>query len=256
VGAREYDPRTARWLQRDPIDAASGDPNLYRYCGNDPGIVARSRSLTLLVESISRMFTGLIEATGQVVAMEPLPDGGAQLTLEAFPMSVGESLAVNGVCLTVSHAEGNRLRFDLVPETLRRTNLGELKPGDRVNLERPLTPQSRIGGHFVQGHVDTTARLMAIQREGNGHILRLQLEDPRYRRYIVPKGSIAVDGISLTVVETGEDWFTVWIVPHTWQVTNLATRQRGDRLNIETDILARYVEQLLAFTKVEKSPPP
>jgi riboflavin synthase len=202
------------------------------------------------------MFTGLIEATGQVVSLEPLPDGGAQLTLEAFPMAVGESLALNGACLTVSHAEGDRLRFDLVPETLRRTNLGELKPGDRVNLERPLTPQSRIGGHFVQGHVDTTARLMEIRREGNAHILRLQLEDTHYMRYIVPKGSIAMDGISLTIVETGENWFTVWIVPHTWQVTNLATRRLGDRLNIETDILARYVEQLLSFAKVEKMPTP
>jgi riboflavin synthase len=202
------------------------------------------------------MFTGLIEATGVVIGLEPLPDGGAQLTLEAFPMAVGESLAVNGACLTVSHAEGDRLRFDLVPETLRRTNLGELKAGDQVNLERPLTPQSRIGGHFVQGHVDTIARLMEIRREGNAHILRLQLEDAHYMRYIVPKGSIAVDGISLTVVETGESWFTVWIVPHTWQVTNLATRRLGDRLNIETDILARYVEQLLSFTKVEKMPTP
>jgi riboflavin synthase len=191
------------------------------------------------------MFTGLVEAVGQVVALEQLPDGGARLTLEAFPMSVGESLAVNGACLTVQHAEGNRLQFDLVAETLRRTNLGTLQPGDRVNLERPLTPESRIGGHFLQGHIDTTARLVEIRREGNAHVLRLQLEEPFYMRYIVPKGSIAVDGISLTVVDTGEDWFTVWIVPHTWQVTNLSTRKLGDRLNIETDILARYVERLL-----------
>jgi len=191
------------------------------------------------------MFTGLIEAVGQVVALELLPEGGARLTIEAFAMEVGESLAINGVCLTVQEAEGNRLRFELVPETLRRTNLGALKPGDRVNLERPLTPQSRIGGHFVQGRVDTTARLVEIRQEGNAHVLRLQLTDPFYMRYIAPKGSIAVDGISLTVVEVGEDWFTVWIVPHTWQATNLATRQIGDSLNIETDILARYVERLL-----------
>ncbi len=196
------------------------------------------------------MFTGLIEAVGRVVALERLPEGGARLTIEAFPMAVGESLAVNGVCLTVQHAERNHLSFDLVPETLRRTNLGDLKAGDRVNLERPLTPQSRLGGHFVQGHIDTTARLVAIQPEGNARILRLQLEEPFYMRYIVPKGSIAVDGISLTVVEVGEDWFTVWIVPHTWQATNLATRQIGDRLNIETDILARYVEKLLAASPV------
>jgi riboflavin synthase len=191
------------------------------------------------------MFTGLVEVVGQVVALEQLPDGGARLILVAFPMSVGESLAVNGACLTVQHAEGHRLQFDLVAETLRRTNLGTLQRGDRVNLERPLTPESRIGGHFVQGHIDTTARLVEIRREGNAHVLRLQLEEPFYMRYIVPKGSIAVDGISLTVVDTGEDWFTVWIVPHTWQVTNLSTRKLGDRLNIETDILARYVERLL-----------
>ncbi len=190
------------------------------------------------------MFTGLIEAVGQVVELERLPEGGARLTLSAFPMERGESLAINGVCGTVQHAEGNLLRFELVPETLRRTNLGDLKPGDKVNLERPLTPQSRIGGHFVQGHIDTTARLVEIRREGNAHILRLQLQEPFYMRYIVPKGSIAVDGISLTVVDVGDDWFTVWIVPHTWQATNLSTRQIGDRLNIETDILARYVEKL------------
>jgi len=191
------------------------------------------------------MFTGLVEAVGRVIALEPLPAGGAQLTLEAFPMAVGESLAVNGACLTVRHAEGSCLHFDLVAETLQRTNLGELKPGDPVNLERPLTPQSRIGGHFVQGHVDTTARLIEIQRHGNGHELRLQLQEPFFMRYIAPKGSIAVDGISLTVVQVGEGWFTVWIVPHTWQKTNLSSRQVGDQLNIETDILARYVERLL-----------
>lgn len=109
------------------------------------------------------MFTGIVEATGVVEAMTPYPDGGARLTIRAFPMTVGESLAINGVCLTVQHAEGDRLHFDAVPETLRRTNLGDLKAGDRVNLERPLTPESRLGGHFVQGHVDTTARLAEVR---------------------------------------------------------------------------------------------
>ena len=104
------------------------------------------------------MFTGIVEATGVVEALTPHPDGGARLTIRAFPMTVGESLAINGVCLTVQHAEGDCLHFDAVPETLRRTNLGDLQPGNRVNLERPLTPESRLGGHFVQGHVDTTAR--------------------------------------------------------------------------------------------------
>jgi riboflavin synthase alpha subunit len=112
-----------------------------------------------------------------------------------------------------------------------------------VNLERPLTPESRLGGHFVQGHVDTTARLVAVRPEGNARILRFQLDDARYMRYIVPKGSIAVDGISLTVVDVGDDWFTVWIIPHTWDATNLQARRVGERVNIEADILARYVER-------------
>ncbi|MCS7065719.1 MAG: riboflavin synthase, partial [Fimbriimonadales bacterium] len=141
-----------------------------------------------LVESFPSMFTGIVEATGRVVALELLPEGGARLTIEALslmgapmpqavPMGIGESLAINGVCLTVQHVEGSHLRFDLVSETLRRTNLGALQPGDWVNLERPLTPQSRIGGHFVQGHVDTTARLTELRTEGNARVLQLQLED-------------------------------------------------------------------------------
>lgn len=192
------------------------------------------------------MFTGLVEATGVVESIQLNPEGGARLAIRAFPMQVGESLAVNGVCLTVQQVEGDRLFFDAVPETLRRTNLGDLQVGDLVNLERPLTPQSRIGGHFVQGHIDTTARLLEVREEGNARVLKFQLADPQYMRYIVPKGSIAVDGISLTVVDVGEDWFTVWIVPHTWQVTNLQHKSVGARVNIETDILARYVERLLS----------
>lgn len=191
------------------------------------------------------MFTGIVKATGVVEAITPHAAGGARLTIRAFPMTVGESLAINGVCLTVQQAEGDLLHFDAVPETLRRTNLGDLKPGDRVNLERPLTPESRLGGHFVQGHVDTTARLLEVRPEGNARVLHFQLDDTQYMRYIVPKGSIAVDGISLTVVDVGEDWFTVWIIPHTWEVTHLHARGVGERVNIETDILARYVERLL-----------
>lgn len=196
------------------------------------------------------MFTGIVEATGVVEAITKVGANGvrpfgARLTIRAFPMTVGESLAINGVCLTVQQVEGDLLHFDAVPETLRRTNLGDLQPGDRVNLERPLTPESRLGGHFVQGHVDTTARLTEVRPEGNARVLRFQLDDTQYMRYIVPKGSIAVDGISLTVVDVGEDWFTVWIIPHTWAATNLHARGVGERVNIETDILARYVERLL-----------
>ncbi|MFQ3611775.1 MAG: riboflavin synthase [Fimbriimonadales bacterium] len=192
------------------------------------------------------MFTGLVEGVGEVLSVIPHELGGAQITLRAFPMTLGESLAINGVCLTVQSCEGDRLRFEAVPETLRRTNLGDLLPGDLVNLERPLTPTSRLGGHFVQGHVDTTAQLLSIREEGNARVLWFQLDDPTYMRYVVPKGSIAVDGISLTVVDVEDDRFSVWIIPHTWEATNLHQRQVGQRVNIETDILARYVERLLA----------
>lgn len=195
------------------------------------------------------MFTGIVEATGVVEAITHLAEGGARLVIRAFPMTVGESLAINGVCLTVQQVEGDCLSFDAVPETLRRTNLGDLRVGDCVNLERPLTPESRLGGHFMQGHVDTTARLVAMHPEGNAHVLRFQLDDARYMRYIVSKGSIAVDGISLTVVDVGDDWFTVWIIPHTWEATNLRKRRVSERVNIETDILARYVERLLSPTQ-------
>ncbi len=191
------------------------------------------------------MFTGLVEAVGTVVAITPHETGGATIILRAFPMTVGESLAINGTCLTVQSVEGDLLTFEAVPETLRRTNLGDLQSGDLVNLERPLTPTSRLGGHFVQGHIDTTARLTEIREEGNERVLWFQLEDPHYMRYIVPKGSIAVDGISLTVVDVEQDRFSVWIIPHTWTATNLHRRHVGERVNIETDILARYVERLL-----------
>ncbi len=191
------------------------------------------------------MFTGLVEAVGEVLSVHSYEDGGAKISLRAFPMTIGESLAINGVCLTVQACEGETLSFEAVPETLRRTSLGDLQPGDLVNLERPLNPTSRLGGHFVQGHVDTTAHLVSLREQGNGRVLWFQLDDPAYMRYIVPKGSIAVDGISLTVVDVENDRFSVWIIPHTWQVTNLHRRQVGQRVNIETDILARYVERLL-----------
>jgi riboflavin synthase len=201
------------------------------------------------------MFTGIVEATGTVEAICHHPDGGARLTIRAFPMTVGESLAINGVCLTVQQAEGERLHFDAVPETLRRTNLGDLK--GRRPRELGATPHARkpTGRAFrprACGHDGAT--LVEVRPEGNAHVMRFQLDDTRYMRYIVPKGSIAVDGISLTVVDVGDDWFTVWIIPHTWQVTNLHARQVGERVNIETDILARYVERLLE-TRLNSSEP-
>lgn len=198
------------------------------------------------------MFTGIVEALGSIEKVEALREGGAKIVLR-LPSSLsqpgafrlGDSVALNGTCLTVSSIEGSTLSFEAVPETLHRTNLGHLEAGSLVNLERALTLEARLGGHFVQGHVDTTALIESITPEGNARVFRFRLQEPVFMRYIVPKGSVAVDGVSLTVVGTGEDWFTVWIVPFTWEHTSFHLRVLGDRVNVETDILARYVEKLI-----------
>lgn len=196
------------------------------------------------------MFTGIIEGIGALERLEPEAEGGARLMVrlpENLPreeFALGDSVSVNGVCLTVAEifSEG-LLGFEAVLETMRRTNLGDLRAGDRVNLERALLPTTRMGGHLVQGHVDTTARIIAVEPEGNGRVFRYQMEEPAYLRYVVSKGSIAVDGVSLTVVEVDSAGFSVWIVPFTWEHTNFGARRVGDRVNIETDILARYLEK-------------
>ncbi|MFN3648103.1 MAG: riboflavin synthase [Armatimonadota bacterium] len=194
------------------------------------------------------MFTGIIEEAGQVLRVQS-QDEGARLELEAPAVAadvrLGDSVAVNGVCLTVVAHEGPRLAFDAVRETLQRSNLGTLRPGHRVNLERPLRAGGRLDGHLVQGHVDGTGVLSSVVEEGGSHRLRFQAL-PSLLRYVVEKGSIAVDGISLTVAAVGPDWFEVVIIPHTWQVTNLSGRGLGETVNLEVDILAKYVERLLA----------
>lgn len=198
------------------------------------------------------MFTGIVEALGRIENVEALREGGAKIALRLPPalsqpgaFRLGDSVALNGTCLTVSSIDKGTLSFEAVPETLQRTNLGDLEAGSLVNLERALRAEARLGGHFVQGHVDTTALIESIAPEGNARVFRFRLQEPVFMRYVVPKGSVAVDGVSLTVVETGEDWFTVWIVPFTWEHTNFHLRVPGDRVNVETDILARYVEKLI-----------
>ncbi len=159
----------------------------------------------------------------------------------------GDSLAHNGCCLTVKEVAGSSLSYDLLEETLRATNLGTLHQGDEVNLERSLAVGDRIGGHFVTGHVDSTVEVIRWEKEENGdYILALRLAAGA-ERYIVPKGCVALDGISLTVgnVEGGE--FNVWIIPHTREVTTLKHRQAGDFLNIEYDMIAKYTEKLLSY---------
>ncbi len=190
------------------------------------------------------MFTGIVEEVGSVVARQ---DYG--LTIQANKvmdgMRLGDSMAVNGTCLTVVQFDGRQFRVDLAPETLRRTALGQLEVGSGVNLERPLAVNDRLGGHIVQGHVDAAGRVMSIKPEGDCVIFRIR-SPKRFLPYIVEKGFIAVDGISLTVVSRGAASFTMSVIPYTLANTNLREKSEGHRVNLEVDILAKYVESLLS----------
>ena len=192
------------------------------------------------------MFTGIIEEVGTVKAAQP-----GKLAISAKKvtesMKKGDSIAVNGACLTVTELGDGYFSVDIMPETLRRTNLGMLRPGDGVNLECPLTVGGRMGGHFVQGHVDGTGRVLSATREGEAVLLRFEAPQ-EMMRYIVRKGFIAVDGVSLTVVEHDNTSFQVSLVAYTLENTNLGGKRVGDFVNIEVDIIAKYVERL----KVEK----
>ena len=188
------------------------------------------------------MFTGLIEATGRVTELKA---GGAGLHVRvqtplAGELAPGDSLAVNGVCLTVTVAEAGEVHADIGPETARVTTLGGLAPGRVVNLERPLRGDGRFGGHFVQGHVDATGVVTDVRREGDARWLTIGF-DPAFAGLLVRKGSIAVDGVSLTVAGLDDRQFDVMIIPFTWQQTNLAGLQAGDRVNLEFDIVGKYV---------------
>jgi riboflavin synthase len=204
------------------------------------------------------MFTGLVEGVGKVLALEPTAEGGVRLTLDGGPLAegaaLGDSIAVNGCCLTVTARDGARLSFDLLQETLARTSLRQARPGGVVNLERALAANGRYGGHFVTGHVDATGTIRVWEQKGADFELRLGI-DPAHGRYLVPKGCIAVDGISLTVADVARDAFSVWIIPHTRQVTALRERAVGDAVNLEFDLLAKYTEKILAARVAGDSPP-
>jgi riboflavin synthase len=195
------------------------------------------------------MFTGLVEELGEVFSLVRSPSGGVRLTLRAPRIGegarLGDSVAVNGCCLTIAAIENGLLSFDLLQETLARTSLGGVQTGGGVNLERALAAGGRLGGHFVQGHVDCTAEILGLDRKGADVRLEVALPEGG-ERYFVEKGSIAVDGISLTVAEVGSSSFVVWIIPHTLACTNLGRRQAGERVNLEYDLLAKYVERMLA----------
>ncbi len=196
------------------------------------------------------MFTGLVETTGEVLALTE-QDASARLVLRApaiaAGVALGDSVAVNGCCLTVTEADpaAQTLAFDLLAQTLRVTSLGDLQPGSLVNLERALSVGDRFGGHFVQGHVDTTGEVLDWSRHGQDHRLEVRLPAAE-RALVIPKGSICLDGISLTAAEVGADSVTCWIIPHTLEQTHLKGMTAGRRVNIEFDMLGKYVRSLLA----------
>jgi len=195
------------------------------------------------------MFTGLVEEVGVVRSAEP-HNGGLQITIEAHQvlgdLALGDSIAVQGVCQTVVERDSSWFRVIAVEETLRKTTLGMLRPGMRVNLERALLPTRRLGGHIVQGHVEAVGTICSIESLGSSWEVWIECPRP-FMRYVVPLGSIAVDGISLTVARTDAERFMVAIVPHTWEHTTISDRVPGDRVNLEFDILAKYVEQLVRW---------
>lgn len=193
------------------------------------------------------MFTGLVQATGKVYSLELQASGATRLALESPLLAaaeLGASIAVSGCCLTATSVQGNVATFDLLAETLRLTNLGDLKVGSLVNLEPSLRPTDRMGGHFVTGHIDACGSVDFFGADGADW--RLDINAPaEVLRYVVKKGCVAVDGMSLTVADVLPTGFRIWIIPHTLSVTNLASRQAGQRVNLESDLLAKYAEKLL-----------
>ena len=194
------------------------------------------------------MFTGIIEEVGRVASFTQAADAwklqiGARLV--PADVAVGDSVAVNGCCLTVTGFDAGLLSFDVLGETRRLTNFAQLDPGAPVNLERSLRPEGRMGGHFVTGHIDLLGCVELFEPRGSDHYLRVTAPGGM-ARYLVYKGSVAIDGISLTVAEVEGDSFAVWLIPHTLAATNLSGRKAGDGVNLEFDLLAKYVEKLVS----------
>jgi riboflavin synthase len=194
-----------------------------------------------------RMFTGIIEDLGKVDEIKHSNNGSVLSVRTALPVakfSIGDSVAVNGTCLTVIGKARGTVKMDVSAETLRRTNLGELRPGERVNLERCLTLGKLISGHLVAGHVDGVGRIVSIKPEGDSKLYTFEVP-ANEARYLVEKGSVAIDGISLTVFSIRGRRFSVEIIPHTLKVTTLGYKKPGDKVNIESDMLVKYVERML-----------
>lgn len=193
------------------------------------------------------MFTGIVEEMLEVAAFER-NEFGRRLTLNGRAvtagLALGDSLAVNGCCLTVASLEGSALSFDLLEETICRTSFAGLQRGDRVNVEGALLVGGKLGGHFVSGHVDEAGRVVVFEQRGDNHYLQVQAA-PEFAKYLAPKGSVTIDGVSLTVCEVDGGTFSVWLIPHTLKVTTLGHLVIGGLVNLEFDLLAKYVEGIL-----------
>ena len=193
------------------------------------------------------MFTGLVEETGRVVAFEAAAESW-RLAVSAraalVDLTLGDSIAVNGCCLTAARFDGDTLGFDVLEETRRLTNFSALQPGALVNLERSLRFGGKVGGHFVTGHIDAQGTVDLFEERGKDHYLRVRVP-AEFTRYIVHKGSIAIDGISLTIAEVTDTTFAVWLIPHTLAATNLREKRAGSPVNLEFDLLGKHVEKLL-----------
>ena len=195
------------------------------------------------------MFTGIIEELGQIVSIDRLEQGKRLIVsgnIVTGDLENGESVAVNGVCLTALEVMPDSFAADVSPETLSRTTLGDLTVGSRVNLERAVTPSSRLGGHIVQGHVDGRGTFIGADDQGDFRTVRIGFP-LGIAKYLVFKGSVAVDGISLTIASLADNYLEIAVIPKTWEATNLSTLNTGDAVNLEVDMIAKYVERLLAF---------
>jgi riboflavin synthase len=201
------------------------------------------------------MFTGLVEEKG--ILKEKIPTGdGFQFVIEAKivmkDLQIGSSVAVNGCCLTVVRINGNTFAVDTIEETLNKTNLGVLKQGMKVNLERPLAADARLGGHFVLGHIDTTGKVEDVKELSNSHWLTISFPE-KFKQYLIYVGSVAIDGVSMTVAELKDKSFSVGIIPHTWKETIFADKKVGDTVNLEFDVLGKYVERIMESKSQDES---
>lgn len=203
------------------------------------------------------MFTGLIEEIGKVKKIDSI-NGGKRINISATKImddiKVDDSIAVNGVCLTAVKIETNSFTVEAVGETLKKTTLNELKENQIVNLERAVRLNDRLGGHLVQGHVNGVGRILNIQKLGENYFLEVEV-DPKLTKYLIDEGSISIDGISLTIAKLVENKVGVSLIPHTWKNTNLNTRNIGAKVNIETDVIAKYIEKLLQNKKQNDAEP-